>query len=131
MWLEHGSFEFEVVGQILIMRPKGAWNFETALRCCQEYKELAKTLLHSPWACLVDLSSWELGTPDIWNEIDKVNAWADQNNEKFEAVICSNSLQITLLEQTYNKYKNVQTAFFETESEALKWLNIKLLADKN
>ena len=72
-----------------------------------------------------------MGTPDIWNEIDKVNAWADQNNEKFEAVICSNSLHNTLLEQTYNKYKNVQTAFFETESEALKWLNIKLLADKN
>lgn len=112
MFLEHGSFEFEIQGQILIMRPLGAWNFETAVRCCKEYKELANTINDSPWACLVNLSLWELGTPDIWHEIDKVNAWADTNNEKFEAVICSNSLQNTLLEQTYDKFKNVQTDFF-------------------
>lgn len=130
MGLEHGSFEFEVNGQVLIMRPEGAWNFETAVRCCREYKELANTINDSPWACLVNLLSWELGTPDIWPEIDEVNAWADKNNEKFEAVICSNSLQNTLLEQTYDKFTNVQTAFFDTEEEALKWLNSQLLAMK-
>lgn len=92
MGIEHGSFEFELKGQVLIMRPKGAWNVETAIRCCQEYKMLAETINHSPWACVVNLLSWELGTPDIWPEIDAVNAWADKHNEKFEAVICSTEI---------------------------------------
>lgn len=128
---EHGTFNFEVVGQVLIMRPKGAWNKETAQRCCKEYKALAKTINHSGWRCLVNLLSWELGTPDIWPEIDRVNAWADNNNEKFEAVLCSNSLQSHLLKNTYNKFNNVKTAFFETEEEALMWLNSQLLDCKN
>jgi hypothetical protein len=121
--IEHGSFEFELRGQVLIMRPEGAWNVETAIRCCKEYKELAKTINHSPWACVVNLLSWELGTPDIWLEIDTVNAWADKHNEKFEAVICSNTVQSRLLEQTYEKFTNVQTKFFDSEAKAIEWLN--------
>tara|TARA_R110002167_G_scaffold91458_1_gene246019 strand:- start:68650 stop:69054 length:405 start_codon:yes stop_codon:yes gene_type:complete len=120
---EHGSFEFELSGQVLIMRPGGAWNVETAIRCCKEYKELAESINDSPWAGVVNLLSWELGTPEIWAEIDAVNAWADQHNEKFEAVICANSLQTFLLEQTYSKFRNVQTKFCDTELEALKWLS--------
>jgi hypothetical protein len=86
------------------MRPKDSWNVETAIRCSLEYKALAETICHSPWACVVNLLSWELGTPDIWPKIDNVNAWADKHNEKFEAVICSNSLQTYMLEQTYDKF---------------------------
>ncbi|MFT4906338.1 MAG: hypothetical protein ACI978_000398 [Oleispira sp.] len=120
---EHGSFEFELKGQVLIMRPIGAWNVETAIRCCLEYKALAETINHSPWACVVNLLSWELGTPDIWPEIDAVNAWADNHNEKFEAVICLTAIQTMLLEKTYDKFINVQTRFFETETESLEWIN--------
>jgi hypothetical protein len=130
MGIEHGSFEFELKGQILIMRPEGAWNVETAIRCCKEYKTLADTINHSPWACAVNLLSWELGTPDIWLEIDNVNAWAEIHNEKFEAVICSTSVQTAMLEKTYEKFTNVQTKFFDTEDESLEWLNAKLLAYK-
>lgn len=126
MWSEHGGYDFEVIGQVLIMRPSGAWNFETAERCCREYKEIAKTLNHKPWACLVNLLSWEMGTPDIWPEIDRVNHWADQNNERFEAVVCSTSVQTYMLEQTYDKFTNVQTEFFENEKNALDWLTVSL-----
>lgn len=126
MWSEHGSYEFEVKGQVLIMRPTGAWNLETAIRCCKEYKVIAQSLNNAPWACLVNLLSWELGTPDIWPEIDSVNAWADEHNERFEAVVCSTSLQTYMLEQTYDKFKNVKTEFFQTEDKALSWLTTEL-----
>ncbi len=59
-----------------------------------------------------------------------MNAWADKHNEKFEAVICSTSVQTAMLEKTYEKFTNVQTKFFDTETESLEWLNAKLLAYK-
>lgn len=126
MWSEHGGYEFELKGQLLIMRPTGAWNYETAQRCCREYKDIAMSINNKPWACLVNLLSWEMGTPDIWPEIDRVNAWADEHNERFEAVVCSTSLQTYMLEQTYDKFKNVKSEFFDSEAEAIAWLETSL-----
>ena len=119
---EHGSYELELQGQILIQRAAGAWNFETAKRCCAEYKALAETINASPWGVVVNLLNWELGTPDIWSEIDAVNRWADQNNEKFEAVICTNDIQVMLLERTYDNFSKVETCFCDSEQQAIDWL---------
>ena len=71
--LEHGSFEFEVVEQTLVVKCFDAWNVETVLRMCSEYKDHVKKINDKPWACLVDLTQWELVSsesqlPDEKNE---------------------------------------------------------------
>ncbi len=125
---EHGTFDITLVGQIITVRFYDAWNLETALRCCQEYKTLVKQICHAPWACVVDLRKWELGTPDIWQPIDEVNAWGNLHNQKFETVIANARLQQTLFEKSHQVLTNVETFFCENSDEALVWIASKEFA---
>jgi len=120
---EHGSFKIEVIDQTLIIKCFDAWNVETVIRLCREYKEHVEGIKDKPWACLVDLSQWELSTPDMWNEINKLNEWGNINNQKYEAVICSMSLQQMLMEESHTVLTNVETKFCDNMEQAYNWLN--------
>lgn len=120
---EHGSFQVEIIDQTLIIKCFDSWNLETVLRFCKEYKELVEQINDKPWACLVDLSQWELATPDMWDEIRKLNEWSNNNNQKYEAVICSLSLQKAMVAKSHTAFTNVETSFFENREQAYEWLN--------
>ena len=79
----------------------GAWNYETALSYGKEYKQLISKLRDKPWACLVDLTEWELFTPEAGEHVDELNDWGNINNQKYEVVICSLYIQKALLEKTH------------------------------
>lgn len=120
---EHGSFEMEIVDQTLVIKCFDAWNIETVLRLCNEFKELAETLNEKPWACIVDMSQWELATPEMWDEINKLNQWTNSNNQKYEAVICSVCIQEILMKGSHSALTNVETKFCENIDEAYEWLS--------
>ena len=120
---EHGSFKIEVIDQTLIIKCFDAWNLETVIRLCREYKEHVESIKDKPWGCLVDLSQWELSTPDMWDEINKLNEWGNINNQKYEAVICSMSLQQMLMEDSHTALTNVETNFCDNIEQAYDWLN--------
>lgn len=120
---EHGTFEMEVINQTLIVRCFGAWNLETVLRMCKEYKVHVQTISDRPWACLVDLSKWELSTPEMWDEIAELNEWGNINNQRYEAVICCLSLQRMLMEDSHKVLTNVETNFCDDIEAAYTWLN--------
>ena len=119
---EHGSFDMKIIDQTLIVKCFDAWNLETVLRMCEEYKILAKKIADKPWGCLVDLSQWELSTPDIWDEIAKLNTWGNKHNQKFEVVIYCMSLQKTLLADSHQVLTNVETHFCDNIEQAYTWL---------
>ncbi|MDA8622168.1 hypothetical protein N9L48_05925 [Psychrosphaera sp.] len=120
---EHGSFEINIIDQTIVVNCYGSWNHETVKRMCNEYKEHALQINDKDWACLVDLSQWELATPEMWNEIQKLNEWSNNNNQKFEAVICSLYIQKTLMEQSHTVLTNVETKFCDNIEQAYAWLN--------
>ena len=120
---EHGSFDMKIVDQTLIIKCFDSWNIQTVLRLCKEYKALVETINDKPWACLVDMSQWELSTPEMWNEIDKLNQWGNINNQKYEAVICCLSIQKMLMEDSHSVLTNVETNFCQNIDEAYKWLS--------
>ncbi|MEI6895947.1 MAG: hypothetical protein V5786_00395 [Psychromonas sp.] len=120
---EHGFFKMEIIKQTLIIECFDAWNIETVLRHCAEYKELVRKINDKPWASLVDLSQWELAIPEMWDEIKELNEWANINNQKFEAVICSLSLQKWLMKDSHVALTNVETRFFDNRVQAQDWLN--------
>jgi len=120
---EHGYFQMEIVDQTLIIKCFDSWNLETVLRLCKEYKELVEQIKDKPWACLVDLSEWELATPEMWDEIIELNKWGNSNNQKYEAVICSMSLQKSLMEESHTVLTNVETKFCDNIERAYEWLN--------
>lgn len=121
--IEHGSFKIEVVGQTLVVQCFDDWNIETVLRMCEEYKEHVRKINNKPWACLVDLSQWELSVPEMWDEIDKLNYWGNLNNQKYEAVVCGMSIQKTLMQASHEVLTNVESRFFPTLEEAYEWLD--------
>jgi hypothetical protein len=120
---EHGSFELQIKGKTLISKAYGAWNYETSVRYATECRQLIEQhLLSESWASIVDLSDWELATPDIWQVIDELNIWASENNLKHEVVIPSLTLQQTLLEQTQEGFTDVETKFVDNIAQAYQWL---------
>ncbi|RHW75395.1 STAS/SEC14 domain-containing protein [Colwellia sp. RSH04] len=121
--LEHGSFSMEINAQTLIIRCYGAWNIQTVIRMCQEYKEHVNSISDSPWACLVDFTQWELSTPEMWEHIDELNEWGNANNQKFEAVVCSLSIQKHLMEISHDVLTNVDARFFDNLTQAYEWLD--------
>ena len=119
---EHGSFRMEVVEQTLVIQCFDSWNAETVERLCTEYKAHVSKINNKPWACLVDLSAWELSTPDMWEKIDELNIWANANNQRYEVVICSMSIQKALMEASHDVLTNVETTFCNNTQQAYQWL---------
>ncbi|PKI16594.1 hypothetical protein [Colwellia sp. 12G3] len=121
---EHGSFSMKIVDRTLMVEAVGAWNLETAIRWGQEFKLLVSSIEELQWACLVDLSNFELAIPEVWEHLDSVNKWSNLHNQKYEAVVCSLSLQKVLIEKSHAALTNVETKFCEDLNEAFEWLEI-------
>jgi hypothetical protein len=127
---EHGSFEIKLVGQVLVIKAYDAWNLETVLRLCDECSHLISQIKDEPWATIVDLSCWELGTPDIWKPVEELNVWANDKNYKYQAVIISFNLQETMLKKTHEVLTHTEKKFCKDTDEAFRWLSdagIKIL----
>jgi hypothetical protein len=119
---EHGSYKIELFKRVIIVRFFDTWNKETSLKMCGEFQKKAKILTGSPWACIVDLTNWDLGGPEVWEPIIQVNDWCTENGQELEAVICITELQKYILEKTQTALPKTESAFFNTEIEAKKWL---------
>ncbi|MEI6898183.1 MAG: hypothetical protein V5786_12025 [Psychromonas sp.] len=122
---EHGTFEMKNCGQVITLKVFGGWNYETTLRWCKEYKAHIDSIKSAPWARLIDLTFWELTTPDVWGRVDEVNTWANENNQAYEVVICPLSIQKQLLERAHEVLTNVEIVFCNDIKEAEIWLNAK------
>jgi hypothetical protein len=96
----------------------GACNYETTLRFKNESIHIATNLIDEPWACLLDLSKWELSTPDAWAEIDEINKWASSNNLKYQIIICSSPLQKNVLEDSQQTLTDVDIIYCDNLEQA-------------
>jgi len=119
----HGSYSITAEDQIVTIKAYDDWNIETVISCCNTFKEEAKKLIHSSWSCIVDLSEWGLGPPEMLDEIKKLNIWSEENNQSYEAVIIKDSLQQQLLENTHSVFNNTQSQFFDNHDEAFHWIS--------
>ncbi len=120
---EHGSFDITCLNQTIIIKAIGSWNLETAVRYIKEYKRAVSLIKSNPWACLVDLTEWELATPDVVAYIAEFNAGGHSHNQKYEVVIHSLCLQKKLLANSHKVLTNVETKFCKNIEEAIVWLD--------
>lgn len=121
----HGGFKIDIVDRLIKVRFYGAWNKETSEKLRAEFREEASKLSKEPWACLVNLLDWELGGPDVWEAIIILNHWCAKNNQILEAVVCDKDIEEHIFRQLQKELPNTESAFFQTEGEALKWLAAK------
>ena len=128
----HGSFKLSVIDRVIIIEAIGAWNYEAAVVFANEYKKRIEQLNKRPWACLIDLTNWELFTPEASDYLDDINRWAERNNQRFEVVVCGLSIQKALLEKNQEAFTNVETKFCENIEQAYEWLkSVGVLSSKH
>ncbi|RRJ83614.1 hypothetical protein [Aestuariirhabdus litorea] len=72
---EHGSFEITRRGRIIECDCSGTWNRETADRYCRQHRALVRQIGSQPWAKILDLRGWELGTPDVVVPLRELYVW--------------------------------------------------------
>ena len=58
----------------------------------------------------------------MWEKIDELNIWANANNQRYEVVICSMSIQKALMEASHDVLTNVETTFCNNTQQAYQWL---------
>lgn len=120
--LQHGSFDIACKDKTIIVKCMGAWNIETVQEFIPIYKKYVLAFDGQPWACLLDLTQWELATPEAWELIDELNVWGNANNQRYEAVICSISFQQIFVEQSHLVMPNVEKKFCDDLAQAQQWL---------
>lgn len=122
---EHGTFKMSVANQVITLLVFGSWNIETTSRWCIEYKNHIDSIKAAPWARIMDLTHWELTTPDVWEAVDKVNSLANISNQQYDVVICSWSMQKQIVDRAHEMLTNVEIKFCNDLQEAQKWLSEK------
>ncbi|WP_354624712.1 hypothetical protein [Psychromonas sp. MME2] len=122
---EHGSYKIELYEQVIIVRFISSWNRETSENMCKEFMQIASTITDNPWACLIDLTQWGLGGPEVWGPILDTNHWCAKNNQMHEAVVCSQVIQEHILRELQTALPTTKSGFFKTEADAEIWLNSK------
>jgi len=120
---QHGKYSISTNNQLLTVKAYDDWNIETVISCFDAFRDQVKTLKHESWSCLVDLSQWNLGPPEMLNEIKKLNIWSEKNNQKFEAVIVKDSVQKHLLQNSHQAFNSIKSKFFDNHDDALSWLS--------
>jgi len=75
-----GDFELWTTGNILNASVTGVWNSDIAKRYQSAFLKQASSLCETPWAHIVYLDSWVLGTPEIEPIIQTLAGWCNENN---------------------------------------------------
>jgi hypothetical protein len=135
--LAHGEYQLERHGQIIILSCIGAWNDYTARKMCEEFLTHAKNISDQPWACLTDLSKWELGAPEIWPPLQKLYKWSNDHNQELQAIVTVTRLQKILMKRAHAPLTKMRVQQFPERTPALHWFTengfdlSKLLYEQN
>ena len=120
---QHGSFTIEIKQRTIEINAFAAWNEQTSEQFRQAYLELAQQLRKQPWACLINLLEWELGTGEILRVGQELNAWSFANKQRFSAIVCESSLHRHLIEKIQEPTKSIEHRYFTDVESARVWLN--------
>ena len=121
---DKGSFDLWQTDNILNASITGLWNSSVASQYRSAFVKHASMLSHAPWAHVVYLDNWVLGTPEIEPIIQGLVKWCNNNNLAFAAHVYSRNM---LKEYQLNKMlvsdqnRFVLCHFDELES-AVNWL---------
>lgn len=121
----HGHFKLWQENQLIVAEVCGAWSVETAQDYATQLKELALSINGRPWARVVYLDQWQLGTPDFEKVMKDLMSWCVSHQLKYTAyVLQPNHLKEHQLAKLINQANYTsQKRIFTNQQDALDWLN--------
>jgi len=120
----HGSFDLWVDNQVLMARISGAWNEEGGWRYFKALKQISQPIIDKPWALLVSIDEWELGTPETDRAALAMLEWITQHGVARLAEIYSPNILLQLEVARMGKKIpfEIEQRHFSDEVTAFKWL---------
>lgn len=120
----HGSYELTVNNRVLIAKIIGAWNKEEGEQYFRELKQVTQDIIHEPWAMVIYLDQWELGTPGSDEVTLQLIQWLSKNKLAMTAEVYSPQLLKKLhVERLVNNANfEIDRQCFTDDQEAFDWL---------
>ena len=122
--LAHGSFDLTVDNQVLIARISGAWNEEESWLYFERVKEIIQPIMKQPWALLLLMNGWELGTPETEQVTKEMVRWVSSHGLYKVAEVYNPNMLIQLhIERIVKEGPDeIERRHFINEKEAIAWL---------
>lgn len=121
---EHGDFKIWVVENVLFAELIGAWNEEASLNFQKAFMDEAACLVGKPWAHVVYLDDWVLGTPEMEPIIQDLTQWCITNGLKCAAQVFSPSMvkKFQLNKMVVEHQGTFVRKQFKDKKSAFEWL---------
>lgn len=121
----HGHFTLWRENQLIVAKVYGAWSMDTAQDYATQLKDLALSMNGQPWARVVFLDQWQLGTPDFEKVMKDLMSWCVSHQLKYTAYVFQPShLREHQLDKVINQASDTsQKKMFTHQQDALDWLN--------
>ena len=120
-----GEFSLRLDGRVVVAHASGISNASNVLDFSRRFKQLVKSLSPGPWAHIVYLDDWQLGTPDIEPIVTQLVKWCEMRQLVYTAqVLNPHALKEYQLERMVQQGDTHTLRRFDNESDAFRWLEI-------
>lgn len=113
----HGEYQILAEGNILLCRIHGSWNLHCANNFVADITERVKQFGGQPWARVINMTNYQLGTPEVTERMHRFGEWANENGCIQHNFIFSNDLQKDQVSTAYAAV--LEFGIFENEAEAV------------
>ncbi|NVK57670.1 MAG: hypothetical protein HWE26_18865 [Alteromonadaceae bacterium] len=120
----NGGYTLWITDNLLHASIHGVWNKRIATAFKRDFMETASTLINAPWAHVVYLDKWVLGTPEIEPLIKELGVWCAEHQLVCAAhIYCHNMLKEYQLNKMLKNDDNLfQLQHFTSQEAAQQWL---------
>lgn len=118
----HGQFKLWQENQLILAEIHGAWSVDTAQDYAIQLKQLVQSMNGQPWARIVYLDHWQLGTPDFEKVMQDLMKWCVLHQLKYTAYVFHPNI---MKEHQLDKFINsadYNKKIFTKQQEAFDWL---------
>ncbi|WP_293751298.1 hypothetical protein [uncultured Paraglaciecola sp.] len=123
---KQSSYDTTWNGNILVTTVTGTINKDDTHSVLEQVKLMVQTLKGAPWANLVDLSQWELGSTDVTPSLIELEDWVRKNGRTHLAFVLGTEYveikKFALEKYLGNNLKKNEIILVESLAEGLNWL---------
>ena len=124
--LSHGSTDVTVEGRLIHSVFKGSFNREAVVQYAQKIRKAIASFDGKPFVVLVDDVDIEGGTPEAYEEINKLNNWVNSKPLIAKAFIITSEVNKQIILDRAPEITKQNIEFFDNEEDAKVWLNSQL-----
>ncbi len=109
--------------QVVYVKIFGVWKEDTAQRYHEDFKAETEAIIDKPWAKLIDLINWKMGTPEAINILGEHMDWSRKNGMKVQTYVINDPVRYGQLLKMIDKGKAKEVSkTFRTRAEAERFL---------